>query len=76
MLLTRSRQLLASINYADGGGNDTLNITGAVPVTLHVGSGTDTLNLDTGVNVTAFIQGDSTGDLILNGPGNTTIWYI
>jgi hypothetical protein len=67
---------LGGIEYDDDGGNDSASVSGAIPLTLDVGPGTDTLNVAAGSNAIAYLHGNSTSDLIINGNGNTVVWYI
>lgn len=66
---------LAGVEYDDGGGNDSVSVSGGVPLTLDVGSGNDLLNVDADATVRARIHATS-GDLTINGEGNTLLEYI
>ena len=63
---------LAGVSFTDGGGNDSLTVTGAIPLTLNLGNGRDTLNVASGSNAIVNF-GATSGDLIINGNGNTSL---
>ncbi|HEX4797051.1 MAG TPA: lamin tail domain-containing protein [Humisphaera sp.] len=63
---------VAGISFTDGGGNDSLSVTGAIPLTLNLGNGRDALNVAGGANAIVNF-GAASGDLIINGNGNTSL---
>jgi hypothetical protein len=64
----------SSITFNDGGGNDSVLVSGSIPLTLNTGNGVDALTIAAGASATVNF-GSSSPDLTVNNSGNVVINY-